>query len=98
MIPVLKVFPAKQWHDTVSIIGNRESLQNLLMVIQSSLNEGYSQSEFMESDGEGYKVEIKLLDEKFGSKSWDNLPMHYTDEMCKERDSGKWEDLHKILK
>ena len=98
MIPVLKIFGSAFWHDTVTIVGNKESLIRLRNLIDRSLKEGYDLDEFMETDGEGYNVEIKLHDEDFGSSEWDGLPMHYTDDkMIGSNSEKEWKNLHKLL-
>ncbi len=96
MMPVLKIFSSGQWHDPIRIIGNKKALQELIINLQSAIDLGESESEFLESDGEGYSVISKLLDSDFNSPNWDSLPTHYTNEIAREMDKDKWNNLSKI--
>ena len=94
----MKIFGAKSWHDTVSIIGNKEALLKLRDTIDSAIKNGYFSNEFMETDGEGFEVEIKLHDEDFNSDKWDKLPNHYSDEIASTKNLDHWNNLWELMK
>ncbi len=98
MDSVIKVFGAKQWHDTVSIIGNKEALIRLKNVIENAIKNEYSIDEFLESDGEGYNIEVKLHEGGFYSDKWNNIPVHYTDEIASEKNEEYWKNLFNLMK
>lgn len=97
MEPVLKIFGADAWHSSVTIVGNREGIKNLIKTLQDSLDNQISSSEFLETDGEGYDIDVKLFDHDFHSSEWDSLPMHYTDEIASTKDGQKWNNLWGIF-
>ncbi len=97
MDSVIKIFGAKSWHDTVSIVGNKEALIRFRDLIQDAITKGFSDGEFLESDGEGYNIEIKLHDWGFYSDGWNNLPVHYSDDLSSEKNWKYWENLHDLM-
>jgi hypothetical protein len=94
---IIKIFGANAWHDNVSIIGNKEALEKLKQLIDSALEHGFSKDEFMESDGEGFNIEIAINNHLFDSDEWIKFPVHYIDEMASEKDKNKWDYLYKFL-
>lgn len=93
MEPILKIFGADAWHSSVTIIGNRQGIQNLIKALQDSIGNQISTSQFFETDGEGYEVDIKLFDHDSDSDEWNNLPMHYYGEIASTKDKKKWNNL-----
>jgi hypothetical protein len=93
MEPILKVFGADAWHSSVTIVGNKVAIENLIQALQEAIDGGSSTSEFSETDGEYYDLDIKLFDHDSESVEWNKLPMHYTDEMASTKDKQKWNNL-----
>ena len=79
MKDILKIFGLVVESDYVSIIGDREALIKLKGIIERAINTGETETILVfESDGEGYQLNIKMLDKLFGnSEVWKKLPMSY---------------------
>jgi hypothetical protein len=83
---VLKVYGAGVWHDDVFIIGSEEALLMLRTSIDKVLRKKKNDIiQVFEADGEGYFLSVRMIQKPFGDPAWDNLPLHYHDEMAKEQ-------------
>lgn len=75
----LKVFSPAVWHDSAIIVGTKESLKFLKDNIDIALSRGINlhdkSSEYLESDGKGFNLIVKLSNESEMS----DLPLHYID-------------------
>lgn len=100
MNDVLKIFGAHSWHDSVSIVGNRVALEKLKKLIEQALDspsESFS-DDTMESDGEGYIVEVFLHDHDFSSGEWDKLPVHYHGDLANNKiNNQKFKNLNLLI-
>lgn len=94
---VIKIFGASAWHDNVKIIGNKIGLEKLKSALDKALKEEYNKEDFMETDGEGYDIEIMLHDYTDDSDEWIKFPIHYHDEIASEKDNSKWSYMNEIL-
>jgi hypothetical protein len=100
MESVVKIFGANSWHSPISIIGNKDALTKLKNTIQLAIDneDGYASDDFLETDGEGFSIEVKLYDEGFNSDKWNDLPNHYTDEIASTKNEEHWKNLYKLLR
>lgn len=76
---ILKVYPAKFWHDDVVIIGNRQGLTKLKEVIDAALSGELGTAVMEETDGSAYCVNSRMHDGDILDEKWLELPMHYDD-------------------
>lgn len=63
-----------------STIADNEALANLTNAIAEAIVKGKSQAEVWASDGEGYSIRIKRVEDELDNKAWNQLPNHYTAE------------------
>lgn len=75
---IIQVYPAYDHHSEVVIIGNKEALENLTQALKEAIENGKSQASVWASDGEGYDILIKQVDDGWDNKIWNKLPPHYT--------------------
>lgn len=82
-VPVVHVYEHYSDHCDVIILGNRKGLLALYDAIGNALTtmDGKGTTEVYVNDGEGYDLEIQVVDEK----EIDNLPVPYTAAHAKER-------------
>lgn len=78
---MLHIYGQEYWHCDARIIGTREDLARLRNQITDALKAPSVVEQYCPSDGEGYSVQIAVLDEANMRK----LPHAYSDECC-----GPW--------
>lgn len=102
MESVIKIFGASEWHNPVLVIGNKQALLKLKDTIQKAIDreDGYSSERFLEADGEGFNIEVKLYDEEYESENsgWNKLPNHYTDEIASTKNKEYWKNLYRLMR
>jgi len=76
---ILKVYPAKFWHDDVVIIGNKAGLTKLKEAIETALAGKSSSALVQETDGCEYNICSKMHDGDLLDETWTHLPAHYDD-------------------
>jgi hypothetical protein len=76
---ILKVYPAKFWHDEVVIIGNKAGLTRLKEVIETALSGKLGSTSVEETDGCEYSVNSKMHDGDILNEEWLDFPAHYDD-------------------
>jgi hypothetical protein len=81
---VLKVYPAKYWHDSPVIIGSKEALIRLRDLIDRSLINPADccHDHFIEADGKEFIVKVRVYDSE--ELQLEDLPAHYEDEELTE--------------
>jgi hypothetical protein len=77
MESILKVYPAKFWHDEVVIIGNESGLHKLKTIIENALKGVPDSAYVKETDGKSYNISCKM---HTGDIINDKLPLHYEEE------------------
>ena len=76
---ILKVYPAKFWHDDVVIIGNKVGLTKLKEAIETALSGKLGNAQVEETDGCQYTVNSKMHDGDLLDEPWLDFPVHYDD-------------------
>lgn len=76
---ILKVYPAKFWHDDVVIVGNKLGLLKLKEAIETALSGKLGNALVQETDGCEYMVLPKMHDGDLLDEAWLNFPEHYDD-------------------
>ena len=85
-VDILHIYGQEAWHEPVLIYGTASSLKKLRDTIDITLSGGLNASEFFVNDGEGYTVQIKIVDEEL-----EELAVPYSDPIAKEnRTIVKW--------
>jgi hypothetical protein len=79
-VRLLHIYAQFCWHSECRIVGNKNALIVLRDAIDEALKKGKSETGAMTSDGEGYTVEIEMLDADWESDRWRRQPMPYTAE------------------
>ena len=78
-------FGQQMWHDNAYLIANRIALVELKEAIDNALKHGESRLGLSPSDGEGYNLFIKCVEDDF---KWDALEMPYHDKDIYEPDKS----------
>lgn len=78
-IPLCHIFGQQMWHSNVYLIANRTALLELKEAIDVALKHEETRLGLMPSDGEGYDLFIKCVEDDF---KWDELEMPYHDREC----------------
>ena len=60
---ILQIYGQEAWHDEVKIVGTKEALQKLSKALQNCLERNWSQFDTFVSDGEGYTIKLKMVEE-----------------------------------
>ncbi len=94
---IVKVFGSKVWHGSVTIIGNKIGLEKLRDLIDNTIKKEYHSDNFIETDGEGYEIEVLMHDYDYNSVDWIKLPVHYTDDIASEKDKEKWKYMNTLI-
>ena len=81
-IRVLHVHGQRLWHDEVTVVGNGQALSALRDLLNAALADGEADGEFTVSDGEGYRLMIKLRPAAFGDAAWNSCALPYSDRMA----------------
>lgn len=76
----LHIYGQRWWHDTATVMGDRESLERLRDAIIVALENGIGECEAMTSDGEGYTVRVMLIPPE--ADLWPRFALPYRDEMA----------------
>lgn len=76
---ILKVYPAKFWHDDVVIVGNKAGLTRLKEAIETALLGKLGDALVQETDGCEYHVLPKMHDGDLLNEEWLDFPLHYDD-------------------
>jgi hypothetical protein len=77
-VRLLHVYGQYSQHDEVEIVGNRNALVALQIVIDHALKFGVAETTQMTSDGEGYGVVVKLDDKPWDSPAWETKHLPYS--------------------
>jgi hypothetical protein len=83
---IIKVYPAKFFHDNVVIIGNTEGLKKLQEMISAIIKYEEEKNpvlaeDFTETDGKVYKIIVKKFDNDVIDEKWLDIPLHYEEDM-----------------
>jgi hypothetical protein len=81
--PVVHIWSPEAFHDTSYIVGNYEGLEKLYMEIGTVLNKkkGKTSATFFVNDGEGFDLEVHLVDDK----DLDRIAVPYLHEVAEEK-------------
>lgn len=82
-MPMCHFFGQQMWHDNAYLIANRIALIELKVAIDIALKQGESRLGLSPSDGEGYDLFIKCVEDDF---EWEALEMPYHDKEIYEPD------------
>lgn len=95
--PICHIYGQKMWHDHAFIVANRDALVELRGAIDVALEHDESRVVFFPSDGEGYDLYIKQVDEDF---DWEKieLPYHDRDAYIPEGKEGSPQQLFERYK
>lgn len=80
---LLHIYGQASWHGTARIVGNRNALIVLRDAIDAALSEGKAETSASTTDGEGYGVEIELVDAAWESPAWETRPPSYIDPIAR---------------
>jgi hypothetical protein len=61
---VVHIWGQGAWHETVYIRGNRSGLERLKRAVDDALEVGSASTEAYVSDGEGYDIDIRMVDDE----------------------------------
>ena len=78
-MPTCHIFGQQMWHSTAYLIANRTALLELKEAIDVALKHEETRLGLMPSDGEGYDLFIKCVEDDF---EWEELEMPYHDREC----------------
>ena len=78
-IPTCHIFGQQMWHGEAYLIANRTALLELKEAIDVALKHEETRLGLMPSDGEGYDLFIKCVEDDF---EWEELEMPYHDREC----------------
>ncbi|MFS0638224.1 hypothetical protein AB1K84_20160 [Mesobacillus foraminis] len=78
-MPVCHIFGQQMWHSNAYLIANRTALLELKEAIEVALKHEETRLGLMPSDGEGYDLFIKCVEDDF---EWEELEMPYHDREC----------------
>ena len=84
-MPMCHFFGQQMWHDNAYLIANRIALIELREAIHTALKHGETRLGLSPSDGEGYNLFIKCVEDDF---EWDALEMPYHDKEIYEPDKS----------
>lgn len=77
--PVCHLFGQQMWHSNAYLIANRTALIELREAIEVAIKHEESRLGLTPSDGEGYDLFIKCVEDNF---EWKELEMPYHDREC----------------
>lgn len=85
-IPVVHIYAQRSHHMEAVILGNKQGLEALRDAITIALSVGYGcngmgQTGVYVNDGEGYDIEIKVIEEI----DIDKLPVPYTEDYAQDK-------------
>lgn len=92
-VRLLHVHGPASWHGTVLVVGNR----NGLLVLRDAVDEALASPALrgsttaMASDGEGYGVEVTLVDEAWTHPAWETAPLPYHDPVARGGRDPDWD-------
>jgi hypothetical protein len=78
-MPMCHIFGQQMWHSNAYLIANRTALLELREAIDVALKHEETRLGLMPSDGEGYDLFIKCVEDDF---EWEELEMPYHDREC----------------
>ncbi|MBT2617361.1 MULTISPECIES: hypothetical protein [unclassified Bacillus (in: firmicutes)] len=78
-MPMCHIFGQQMWHDNAYLIANRTALIELRKAIDTALKFEETRLGLSPSDGEGYDLFIKCVEDNF---KWEALEMPYHDREC----------------
>ncbi|MCK1981975.1 MULTISPECIES: hypothetical protein [Peribacillus] len=78
-MPLCHIFGQQMWHSNAYLIANRTALLELREAIDVALKHDETRLGLMPSDGEGYDLFIKCVEDNF---EWEELEMPYHDREC----------------
>ena len=84
-MPMCHFFGQQMWHDNAYLIANRIALIELREAIDTALEHGETRLGLSPSDGEGYDLFIKCVEDDF---EWEALEMPYHDKEIYEPDES----------
>ncbi|MFK2827028.1 hypothetical protein QYG89_15350 [Bacillus sp. B190/17] len=93
--PLCHIFGQQMWHDHAYLIANRIALIELREAIDTALKHGETRVGLSPSDGEGYDLFIKCVEDDF---DWEALDMPYHDRECYVPDDVTGLPPHKAFK
>lgn len=74
---LLHIYAQFSWHGEARIVGNRNALTVLRDAVDAALSDGKAETTAMVTDGEGYAVQIELVDRGWQHPEWENMPLPY---------------------
>lgn len=86
---ILHIYAQDSWHQTATIVGNREGLQKLANALNKllSITSGHAETfETFANDGEGYECRVLWLEHE---ATWQQIATPYTDDICQRANEGK---------
>lgn len=93
--PLCHFFGQQMWHDNAYLIANRIALVELREAIDAAMKHGEKRTTLFPSDGEGYDLFIKCVEDTF---EWDALEMPYHDKEIYEPDKSVEISPDKVFK
>jgi hypothetical protein len=94
-MPMCHFFGQQMWHDNAYLIANRIALIELRAPIDTVLKYGETRLGLSPSDGEGYDLFIKCVEDDF---EWEALEMPYHDKEIYEPDKSVQIPPYKVFK
>ena len=91
---ILKVYPAKFWHDDVVIVGNKAGLLKIKEAIETALSGESGSALVRETDGCDYNICSRMFDGDILDERWLDFPVHYDDDTISQEEQ---EFLSKFL-
>ena len=89
-VDLLHIYPQAFWHDDAVVLGNRSALKRLLRTVQRALDIGEAFTEVMTTDGEGYNIYVKVLDEDWSGEKWRTASLPYYRPENFVAQAGQW--------
>lgn len=79
-VRLLHIYAQYCWHSKCRIVGNKNALTVIRDAIDEAIKRGSAETGAMVADGEGYTVEVLMLDAAWDSDKWRRQPVPYTAE------------------
>ena len=89
-VDLLHIYPQAFWHDNAVVLGNRSALERLLNTVQKALDIGEAFTEVMTTDGEGYNVYVKVLNDPWDGEKWTTVSLPYSIPEIFANHAGEW--------
>ncbi|QHS09056.1 hypothetical protein [Sinimarinibacterium sp. NLF-5-8] len=82
---MIHIYGQERWHDSVGIVGTRESVEALRDALSAALQVSHAEMQDFVNDGEGFEIAIKVVSEQVMHQ----MAVPYSSEEAKEPTDSK---------